>query len=423
MRQAFVRCPDVSLECPSRHADETSSSTLASCKQRVRAPEAPLVNTRTRSRPRAIASHDATTLVIVLTLSLLLTIFALFAFYRVGMDRSDFFLFYRSGRAWLTGASLYPLDENPNLNPPLAVVTLFAPLARLPYRLAQTIWTLAGALALAGSLRVIRRELELSAERIVWVVAILSITHAAFLVWLQGQLTWILLYPVTRAWTAWRSGRPAHAGLWLGPVVAVKPILALLPLALSWPVWATAGLVSACLTGLGIAWTGWDPWTTWLRVGAGVRWLSWPPNASLWGIAARIQSGRLKGLSIRELNPVAVAVVLAVALICWIAARRERTADRRFVLAVFWSLLISPLGWIYYLPLGLGAMIASWPPTPWVWAAVASMVVPFHMIQPWFKAPAVVRTFGCLYGAGVMWAFVVWSLSGRAHVADGSDDA
>ncbi len=60
-----------------------------------------------------------------------------------------------------------------------------------------------------------------------------------------------------------------------------------------------------------ILWTGWEPWTSWLRVGSAVAWLEWPPNASLWGLAARLQSGMLKSLSLSALHPVAVGAVVA----------------------------------------------------------------------------------------------------------------
>ena len=355
------------------------------------------------------ASHDDTALVIMGVLAACMTAYGVYAFYAVGMDRSDFYLFYRSGEAWSRGQTLYPLDENPNLNPPLAIAALFAPLALLPYVLAQTVWLAAGVVSLAASTLAVKRALDLNPRQTMWVLAIVNITHAAFLVWLQGQVTWLLLYPLTQAWLALRSGRLSAAGLWLAPAIAVKPILALLALALPVPVWVVAGITSASVSALGVVWTGWPAWATWLRVGSDVSWLSWPPNASLWGIAARVQSGTLKGLRMADLDPAATGAVVAALLIGWLIVVRVRHADRRFALALLWMVLASPLGWIYYLPLAIGPFVATWPASRGVWLIVACTAIPFHMIQFWFAAPLVVRTLGCAYGVAALHAFGLWA--------------
>jgi hypothetical protein len=366
-------------------------------------------------QPRSIhstPSEDHTLLIILLMAAAWLTAFALFAFWRVGMDRSDFFLFVESGRAWCSGADMYRLDQNPNLNPPTAVVVLFAPLARLPYVAAQVIWTIIGAAALFGALRIAASALQLSRTQVLWALGLLNVTHAAFLVWMQGQLTWLLLYPVTRAWLAFREGNQVSAGVWLAPAIAIKPILALLPLVLPWRVWVTAGVASASISLCTILWTGWEPWAAWLHVGSAVTWLEWPPNASLWGVAARLQSGALKTLSMQELHPMALGAVVVAGAFAWLQAVREPNLDRRFTLAVLWTVLMSPLGWIYYLPLGLAPMLATWTHSIALWLAVALLTIPFHMIQDWFASPAIVRTVGCTYGAAVIIAWLVWT---RAH--------
>ncbi len=358
---------------------------------------------------------DLTPLVILLAVAGWLTAFALFAFWRVGMDRSDFFLFFESGRAWLDGGNVYPLDQNPNLNPPTAVVVLFAPLARLPYVVAQILWTLCGAAGLLASIRVAARALRLTRVQVLWILGITNITHAAFLIWMQGQLSWLLMYPVTRAWLAIRDGQQMRAGLWLAPAIAVKPILALLPLVLPWRVWLTAGAASAFMTLCTILWTGWESWAAWLRVGSAVAWLEWPPNASLWGLAARLQSGVLKSLTLNELHPALIGVTVIIGAIAWLQAAREPNVDRRFTLAVMWTVLMSPLGWIYYLPLGLGPMVASWPTSNAVWLAVAFLTIPFHMVQDWFGSPTLIRTVGSIYGVAVLIAWLAWVRSDRSR--------
>lgn len=368
----------------------------------------------TSQHPRgARSTRRDTPLVAVLTAAAILTVYALTAFYTIGKDRSDFSSFYRSGQAWTQGQTIYPLDRNPNLNPPLAIAVLFAPLTRLPFALAATVWVLAGLASILASVWSVRKALDLTARQTVGALAVLHVTHAAFLVWLQGQVTWILLYPLTRAWLAYRAGRPVAAGLWLAPAVAIKPILALAAVALPMRVWATAGLLSAAMAVSSLAWTGWPPWATWLRVGSEVSWIAWPVNASLWGMAARLQSGTMKGLTLRELHPVAAAAVSVVLMACLALAIRTSARDRRFTLALFWMVLASPLGWIYYLPLGLGCVTATWPPGRLAWAVIALISVPFHLVQDRFSSPLVIRTAGCMYGAAVLTAFFLWWRNGR----------
>ena len=345
---------------------------------------------------------DQTQLVMLLAVAGWLTAFALFAFWRVGMDRSDFFLFFESGRAWLDGGNVYPLDQNPNLNPPTAVVVLFAPLARLPYVVAQILWTLCGAAGLLASIRIAARALRLTRVQVLWILGITNITHAAFLIWMQGQLSWLLMYPVTRAWLAIRDGHQMRAGLWLAPAIAVKPILALLPLVLPWRVWLTAGAASALVTLCTILGTGWESWAAWLRVGSAVAWLEWPPNASLWGFCGAPPVRRAQEPHFERAAPGAH----------WCCGSHREPSpgseqrvnldvDRRFTFAVLWTVLMSPLGWIYYLPLGLAPMVASWPRSNAVWLAVAFLTIPFHMVQDWFGSPGIVRTVGCVYGVAV----------------------
>ena len=60
------------------------------------------------------------------------------------------------------------------------------------------------------------------------------------------------------------------AGAWLAPAIAVKPILALTPLVLGFPILVTAGALSAALTLIGMAVTGPQPWHDWLAT-TGIR--------------------------------------------------------------------------------------------------------------------------------------------------------
>lgn len=327
----------------------------------------------------------------------------------VGFARpeSDFRMFYDSGAAWRIGATPYA-STHPNLNPPLVVAAVFTPLSVLPYPVAQAVWSLAGGLALVASVRVVGRTLQLQRRQVWWVVAILSVTYPAWLIWFQGQILWLLLYPFTRAWAALRTGQQIVGGLWLAPVIAVKPPFALMALLLPWRVWLTAGAVSASLTVIGIIWTGWSAWTAWLRLGGNVRWLAWPDNASLWGVLSRLHSGRLLGGALVDLSPTVIALTIALALTCAWWVIRERDLDRRVSLAVVWTMLVSPLGWVYYVPIGLGPFTASWPATRWMTVALGVFAIPLPLVYPLLQRPTTVRLLGSLYTVGLLCALVAW---------------
>lgn len=192
-------------------------------------------------------------------------------------------------------------------------------------------------------------------------------TGGAAFTWRQGQITWLLLYPFTQAWIALRQGRELAAGLWLAPVIVAKPIVALVALLLPWPVWTTAGIASALLTAVGIAWTGWETLQGWLQALDSVRWITYPANASLWGFVLRIQTGaQLAGgmNNIRELPWWVLGPVIMIGVSVAVMALRARTVDQRMALAFLTMLLMSPLGWIYYAPMAVGPLIASWPRNP-----------------------------------------------------------
>jgi hypothetical protein len=283
----------------------------------------------------------------------------------------------------------------------------------LPYHVAQALWSLAGALALVASVRVMSRTLELQRRDVWWAVAILSVSYPAWLIWFQGQVIWLLLYPFTRAWAALRTGQQMVAGLWLAPVIAVKPQFALMALLLPWRVWLTAGVASASVTAIGIILTGWSAWTAWLRLGGNVRWLAWPDNASLWGVLSRLKSGRLLGGALSDLSPfvVGLGIVLAAAL-AWCVAREE-DPDRRLSLAVLWTVVVSPLGWVYYVPIGMGPFIASWPATAWMTVAAAVFAIPLPLVYPLLQSPTTVRLLGSLYTLGILCAFIAWMRTRR----------
>lgn len=110
---------------------------------------------------------------------------------------------------------------------------------------AAVMWTLVGVIAVSGVVTRIRSTFDTLtvADR----CARGSTPHSfpARVVWSQGQIVWILTLIVTEAWIAARAGRMRAAGLWLAAAIALKPILALFPLALGWTILMIAAIAVA----------------------------------------------------------------------------------------------------------------------------------------------------------------------------------
>lgn len=300
---------------------------------------------------------------LVLVAGTLMATLGVAAFWASPYGLHDFSVFFREGLAWNDGLPLYSGNYRLNLNPPLLTVALFGPLAKLSYAGAKTAWLLLNAASIGLSLWVIARELRLQQTQLAASLAAMLVTQGAFMAIRSGQVTWLLLAPLTLAWAYYRRDHLLASGICLGLCIAIKPPLALLALLLPWRTWATAGAVSAGLSLLAVLVTGLDPWLTWVRLGSEVTWLGSPANASLWGAAARLHSGG-DSEGIDDLPAVSIAIVAAIALtLGWIALRQIHR-DRRFLLASLWSLLSSPLGWAYYLPLVWGPVVALWDSRP-----------------------------------------------------------
>ena len=120
------------------------------------------------------------------------------------------------------------------------------------------------------------------------------------------------------------------------------------------------------------------------------------------------------GSSMADLHPLTIGAVITAAGVTWLQAAREPNVDRRVTFAVLWMVLVSPLGWIYYLPLGVGSMVSTWPKTNIVWLAVAFLCIPFPLIQGWLNSPEAVRATGSVYGIAVLLMWVAWARAERS---------
>lgn len=309
----------------------------------------------------------------------------------------DFGRFWYATSAWrIHGTSLYALtpasvaDDGlvyTNLNLPHTHL-LFVPFTWLGRDLAAAVWLLTGIASLAASLMVIHKE---SGWRPTWGWV------AVFLWWMPthvqavtGQIAWLLLLPMTLAWADARRNRWAYAGAWIGVATAIKPFLA--PL-LIWLVWrrewrAIGAAVAASLIvfAVGLVTFGVDSYADWRHVVGGVDWYARPVNASMWGGVYRAFTVNPRFASVVDLGHGALwltAILGAiVAMATWGRCRQLRELDAEWTIVLTATLLICPLGWVYYGCLLLPGWRARWPgilatacwlvPTPWITAGQPS---------------------------------------------------
>lgn len=318
----------------------------------------------------------------------------------------DFQIFYESGRAWLAGRDPY-LPALSNMNPP-AFVVAFTPLSALPIRVALIVWWLLNAAAAVAAVRVLVREtgLRLTRRHVLIAAAFVGTDSQLIL----SQLVWLLMLPAVLGWRGYRRGRDVSAGIWWGVVFAVKPIFLPLLLGMMWRR-RYRGVGTAIVTGAVISLAGWiatgtAAYGSWIATGAQVFWFQLPLNASVLGLLWR--AGLPKALT-------AGIWLASIAAIVVMTRWRGRPAhpDRDLAVWLVACLLVAPLGWIYYLPLAAGPLIAwhrahPWPPRAWL--LVAGLFWPSGLWSyPITRNPTTFETIiACAYGASLiaLWALV-----------------
>ena len=231
-----------------------------------------------------------------------------------------------------------------NLNPP-HFHFLVLPLTVAGPAVAVAIWTAGSVGAGVLALRLISRELAVPFA-LPFLAALLWSPTGATLA--TGQVALFLAVPATAAWRALRQDRPLQAGAWLGLVASMKPFLGIF--ALGWLVqrqWrALAGfaLAAAAAVGVGMSVFGLDAYRGWLGSLADVTWTAGSLNASVHRLGRGMVATQVVAVAILTLTLVAPA----------------RDADRRVAQFLLAALLVSPLGWVYYLWLGAGPLLVSW---------------------------------------------------------------
>ncbi len=310
-----------------------------------------------------------------------------------GLERSDFGKLHASARAYLAGRDMYdlgPATLSPvrgmtdgilhyiqflNLNPPHFHVLLL-PLAPLSGRWALAVWGVLSLACLALSLRLIARESGIALtpwRRRLAALALLSFAGMGAVA-VTGQVSFVLLLPVTLAWARARRGRWGEAGVYLGLAMSVKPFLAIfLPYLILRRRFVTLGTALGAAGGaflIGLGAFGWDAHRSWLAGLSAVSWEWVAMNASVLGFLRRVLAPSMYYEPLLDVPGLIVplwlllsATIGVVSLAVAAGDRGARAVDRGFALLLLAALLISPLGWTYYWWLALGpmvAVVASW---------------------------------------------------------------
>jgi hypothetical protein len=225
-----------------------------------------------------------------------------------------------------------------NLNPPHFQL-LVAPLVPLGYRGALVAWLVANVLIVAACAWIVVRELRpaLTLKRMLLATLLVFASAAWTSVAVTGEMSLLLLLPCTGAWVAARRGRWEVAGVLLGVAASLKVFL------LVFGAW----LIVARLHRLSHVGWWWLPMNLSLRGMADRVFVAHGPFAAVFAAPAVVQPAWL------------VAALVVVAVTAWRTwPARGVDVDRVFATLLVAALLVSPLGWIYYLPLATAPVVA-----------------------------------------------------------------
>jgi len=372
-----------------------------------------------------------TTMVVVAVCAAWLLFYLVLGVYMVRqLHMNDFGKFYYSAKLFLDGQDMYgpsPATEIPisdtesrqflNMNPP-HFHFLMLPFAVMGPMNAFALWVVVNLIALFLSLRAIARELriEWTRERIMWgAVAIILCSATAGIV-VTGQLTFLLLLPVTFAWIAARQGDWNKSAALLGACASVKPFLGIFLIYLilrrdTKPV--VAMVVSGTLCAVaGLVVFGWTAYSNWLAAVSSVDWTWAPMNGSLAALVSRafdespFYTPAASGPGL--IKPITTMLSLAVVGVSFRELRRNihGSVDHVFGILLLTAQLVSPLGWVYYLWLIVGPAAALYRSSKshksrlrdrLALLAVPGLLVPYVITMQGTDSPLVGLTLGSIY--------------------------
>jgi hypothetical protein len=245
---------------------------------------------------------------------------------------------------------------------------------------------------------------------VVWVmIVVLAAASGPALAWTAtGQFTGLLAWGVTFAWLALRNQRWTRAGIAIGLLCSIKMFLAPLAVYLivkrQWRATYIAALSGAVPFLLGLMIFGVEPHEEWLRALSEVYWTGAVMNASVHALLGRTWS---QDIFVTASSVDLAAAVLSAALVGFavVYAWRNNDVDAAILMLLVTSLLASPLGWIYYVPILAGPLtilLVARRLSRWTYASLAALMIPFPALYP-YPSRLYAFTAGSLY---------TWSLIG-----------
>ncbi len=304
------------------------------------------------------------------------------------LHMNDFGKFYYSIVSYLDGKNMYGpnlatlMQVTPgkdlqywNLNPPHFHLLLL-PLGLLSPSLALGVWVVINYIAGLISLLFIANNFSLNLtnrHRRLIVLAVLAFSGTGTL-FITAQLSLLLLLPITLAWLHAKNGRWGKAGILLGLVCSIKPFF-LIFVPYFFLRRQYAALVNFFLTGGALYLAGFIvfgkqihlQWVERLDV---INWYWAPMNGSILGFLTRTFSQNPLFIPVTEAPDLITVLWLILggtigALTCWVIHfdETEQAVDRAFAALLLAALLISPLGWQYYVIFSMGPLstvVCSW---------------------------------------------------------------
>jgi Glycosyltransferase family 87 len=329
----------------------------------------------------------------------------------------DFGRFWYATSAWVhTGQSLYAptpasyADDGllySNLNLPHTHLA-FLPFTYLPRDAAAAAWLLVGLIAIAATARVVAAETGWRPTA-AWVLVFIwwMPTHVQVV---TGQVAWMMMPLIALGWRSARRGAWPLSGLAIGIAIAIKPFL--MPL-LVWLIWrrrwkAGAIAIGAMLATVlaGVVVFGAPAYQEWTGATGVVDWYSRSLNASLWGAGYRLftQNTQFAPLATlpQGIHWIIGAGSVAIVALCWWRCRLVGDADRQWSLVLSASLLLSPLGWVYYGVWLLPGLGFNWPGI----AATAAWLIPTPYLIWGQPSPLATALWGSAATWGLLLAFL-----------------
>jgi hypothetical protein len=346
---------------------------------------------------------------------------------------NDWGKFYWDAVRWLDGGSMYGRNEATDVTVADTVLDLrnlaaphvmvpFLVVGRLGFMASVCVWALASVIGAALSGWIVRRELAWRPSITDWLVAVPLVLSSSLLqiVLVTGQITFLVLPLVALVWAWARHGRWMLAGFGIGVLVATKPFFLLLVpwLAVRSPRSVLAAIAGAAsFVAIGLFVFGVATYREWFAVMHRIDWAWIYHNASLFSVLDRVfiaHAGSAPWVDAPALALWIWRVVFVLGSIAVLAlAVRDRApghVDRALASLIPTSILLSPLGWAYYVwwafPPVVAVALSGGPDRvrrALLIASAAFFLVPFVFLATWLPVTANAAFLGLLCLCAASW--------------------